>query len=126
VNLGKRPEPGAGLGSSYRWADLFNVNLKEGDRIRFSFSWEACAADADPSDTAHRVVTTVFDLFLYSKDREQGLYASQSDTDDNEGFDVIIPADWDGDFEVLVVWPKGTGGCDGAERVAWGVLYGSY
>jgi len=118
--------PGASLGSSYRWTDLFDVNLSEGDRVRFSFSFEACAAEADPSDLAHRVVKTDFDVFLHSHTVGSGLFASQSDTDVNEGFDLIVPAGWDGDFQVLLVWPTGTDGCPGGERYAWGAMYGSF
>jgi hypothetical protein len=52
-----------------------------------------------------------FDVFLYSKTRKAYLYASQSNDDNNEGFDVVIPAGWDGDFVAYVAHPDGAKGC---------------
>jgi hypothetical protein len=72
-----------------RCCDGIPMNLQPGARVRATFSWEACVTTASPS--ANRTVPTDFDLFLYNRTRDEGLYASQTDEDVNEGFDVTIP-----------------------------------
>lgn len=109
--------------TGYRWMDLWDANpkyLEEGMRVRAVFSWEACVTTASPSSP--RTVPTDFDLFLYNKTLGQGLYASQTDDDVNEGFDVNIPEGWDGTYQLLVIWPDGSSGCgaNSTERTAWG------
>ncbi|MBL8743639.1 MAG: S8 family serine peptidase, partial [Myxococcales bacterium] len=105
--------------TGYHWLDLWqgmSTTFDAGDRVRVNFSWEACVLNAHPEE--ERTVPTDFDLFFYNSTIGKGLYASQSDDDVNEGFDLIIPEGWDGDYELLLVWPDGSTGCDGGERTA--------
>jgi hypothetical protein len=108
--------PGGQTG--YRWKDLWDgvpMTLQPGARVRATFSWEACVTTASP--TAARTLTD-YDLFLYNRTLDEGLYASQTDDDVNEGFDVIIPAGWGGDYDLILVWPDGSNGCGGTDRTA--------
>ena len=104
--------------TGYKWTDLWaNTNISSfpvGTRVRMTFSWEACVTTADPS--ADRTVPTDFDLFLYNATLGKGLYASQTDDDVNEGFDITIPEGWAGDYDLIVVWPASSTGCGGVER----------
>lgn len=108
--------------TGYRWKDLWAGQPRvftAGTRVRVTFSWEACVLSPDP--VANLSVATDYDLFLFNSTLGQGLYASQSNDDVNEGFDVIIPAGWDGDYDLILIWPDGSTGCGGAERTstAW-------
>ncbi|NUP07990.1 MAG: S8 family serine peptidase [Polyangiaceae bacterium] len=118
-------------GASYKYINLFatqpggGIELEKGNRIRVTFSWEACAYDGNGdepvTDAADRSVATDFDLFLYNATIGRMFYASQSFDDVNEGFDVTIPsADWNGSYQAILVWPKDATGCDGKENYAWG------
>lgn len=57
--------------------------------------------------------TAIYDLVLYDTTTDQGYYASQTNEDVNEGFDVQIQAGWGGDYQLLLVWPNGMAGCSG-------------
>jgi hypothetical protein len=100
--------------------------LNVGDRIRFTLVWDSCPADMGgfgPSSVA-----TDYDIFLWNADTHEYLYASQSVSDNTEGFDVTIPSgasasgrSWAGKYVVYRAWPKGSGGCGdaGAEPFSW-------
>lgn len=47
-------------------------------------------------------------------------YASQSNDDNNEGFDVSIPETLAGTYEVWLAWPDGAVGCGGAPGALFG------
>lgn len=118
-------------GATYRVENLFAgapgaaIPFREGDRLRFSFAFRACAYDGTVRDDvvvdpADRGVAVDFDIFLYNATKDDMLFASQSFDDVNEGFDVTIPEDWDGDYQVLLVWPEESTGCkDEPEQFAW-------
>ncbi len=115
-NQGLQP---SGSLTGYRWKDLWDglpSTYAAGTRIRATFSWEACVLSNDTAAT--RTVPTDFDLFLYNRTRGEGLYASQTDDDVNEGFDVVVPANWAGDYDLILIWPDGSTGCNGLERTA--------
>jgi hypothetical protein len=115
-NQGLQP---SGSLTGYRWKDLWDglpSTYAAGTRIRATFSWEACVLSNDTA--ASRTVPTDFDLFLYNRTRGEGLYASQTDDDVNEGFDVVVPANWAGDYDLILIWPDGSTGCNGVERTA--------
>lgn len=58
-------------------------------------------------------------MFLYNATRGEGLYASQTGDDVNEGFDVVIPEGWGGTYHVLLYWPDDALFCTGGEGTAW-------
>lgn len=62
-----------------------------------------------------------FDVFLYNVDRGEGLYASQTADDVNEGFDVLIPEGWKGEYQVVLYWPDDADFCEAGEveNTAW-------
>ncbi|CAN5486968.1 hypothetical protein BH09MYX1_BH09MYX1_25230 [soil metagenome] len=109
--------------------ELYAVRLDAGSRIRFVFSWDACATDRESSGTFRKGLPKVkpdFDLFLYNRSAAQYVYTSQSNDDNNEGFDVVIPSGYDGDYRVLVGWPKGASACSGfQEGYAWATAWWS-
>jgi hypothetical protein len=51
--------------------------------------------------------------FLYDRTQGEYRYASQSNDDNNEGFDVVIDPSQRGDYEVWLAWPEGAQGCNG-------------
>lgn len=113
----------------YRWLDLWDaapLELLVGDRLRVSFSWDACVVEGS-GGTYSNTPNTDYDIFLYNLDRNEGLYASQSNDDVNEGFEVVIPSGWGGRFALLLIWPEGSQGCGGIDRTAltWVVKRGN-
>ncbi len=92
------------LGKSY----FSYPGLVAGSRIRAVLSWNGCAGN-----TAPNTIGTDFDLFLYNKSKQQYYFASQSNDDNNEGFDVDVLPGYEGDYEVIVAWPNGAPGCPG-------------
>jgi|GEM_PF-4761668 len=91
---------------------------KAGEHIRFVLSWNACSE----TKAAPNRVGVDFDVFLYSPTVKKYLYTSQSNDDNNEGFDVVVPPGWDGEFIAYVAHPDGAKGCKDSpmkERFTW-------
>jgi hypothetical protein len=82
-------------------------NRKAGDRIRFVLSWNACAQ----ATLAPNRIGVDFDVFLYNATQKRYLYASQSNDDNNEGFDIIVPPNGAGDYVVYVTHMNDAKGC---------------
>ncbi len=89
-------------------------DLKEGDRIRFTWAWDACAT-ANTGD-APVSVSVDFDVFFYNAEAGY-VWASQSFDDNNEGFDYTIPEGQDGDYVVYLAWPVGALSCTGTDEI---------
>ncbi len=93
-----------------------SVALEEGDRVRATMVWDACAID-DYGD-APLSVSVDFDLFLYRNgENPEYVWASQSLDDNTEGFDYTIPSGGDDDYSLIVMWPEGAENCEGGVNV---------
>ncbi len=115
--------PGPTDGRLYK--RLAEVKFSRDGRLRYSVHWNACAEE--PLGYPQATVVPDFDLFLFDRTRGRYYYASQSNDDNNEGFDVSIPETLAGTYEVWLAWPDGAVGCGGApgalfgwEIAAWG------
>lgn len=88
-------------GSPLRRKTLLKKALREGDRFRATLSWNSCPqaiAEAFPVRVAD------LDLAIYNADRGVYLYVSNSLDDVNEGFDVVVPVGFSGEYEVFVMF----------------------
>ena len=94
-----------------------------GQRFRTALMWDACPASA--TGTPPTGVGVDFDLFLLYKNGASSyyVYASQSNDDNREGFDINLPAT--GNYELWVSYPIFAGGvspCGSSHEPYW--LYG--
>lgn len=97
---------------------VFRGELVEGRRVRATISWNSCAAN--PQGTAPGRVAVDYDLFLYWRDTETYVWASQSYDDNNEGFDYTVPIGEGGDYEIFVSWPARATSCEGGNYEPYG------
>jgi hypothetical protein len=91
--------------------------------VRATVSWDACPAQM--TGTAPAAPKTDHDLFLYDQTAHAYLYSSQSNDDNNEGFDFPFNGSTSDTIVVYVAWPQGSTGCTGggADPFAWAVHY---
>ena len=82
-------------------------NLRAGDKVRAVATWHGC----NGNNTGPAKVGTDFDLILWNNTKNAPYYASQSNDDNNEGFDVDITPGNEGDYVLVMAWPKGAPGC---------------
>jgi subtilase family protein len=119
------PPADGGKGSSLVSSQLGPLlTLNAGDRARATASWDSCPASA--VGTGPSPVTVDFDLFLCSNTKLKCFY-SRSFMDNNEGFDVIIPAGMGAaDWQIFVGWNPATPYCNSThtEVVAWSAIAG--
>lgn len=84
-------------------AVLAEVSLEVGDRLRASLSWNNCPSDLSALPPAP---LTNLDLLLYNRTTGRYLYVSQSKQDVNEGFDVIIPRNEGGIYQLILNYDR--------------------
>jgi hypothetical protein len=102
-------EPGPGQGFEWYIIAEFEDLLPE-TRIRATWSWDGCG-DEFPSN-APAGVATDFDLFLFNETTGDYVWASQSESDSNEGFDYTLQSGQGGDYQLIAAWVPGQN-CDG-------------
>ena len=100
------------------------ISLASGNRIRALIAFDACTTvntGAGPS-----TIKVDYDLFLYNRSTAQFLYSSQSNRDNNEGFDVV--ASQAGNYELWVGAPVGSVACDGTfnDKLGWAAANGVF
>lgn len=93
---------------------LLEVSLSPGDRLRYTWSWDACALD-DEGD-APVAVSVDFDLFLYNPALGY-VWGSQSLDDNNEGFDYTVQPGEGGTYQVWLMWPREQQSCEGTDFI---------
>ncbi len=107
--------------ASREWAYLIESwDLDEGDRIRATLVWDACAVD--DTGEAPLSVSVDFDLFLLRNGEDpEYVWASQSADDNTEGFDYTVGEGEDGTYSLIMMWPTGSENCEGGSNVpiAW-------
>jgi hypothetical protein len=100
------------------------LTLNVGDRVRATASWDSRPSGATGSGPSP--VTADFDLFLCSNTKTKCFY-SRSFTDNNEGFDITIPAGLNAtDWLLFVGWNPSSPLCGSAssELVTWSAITG--
>jgi hypothetical protein len=123
--VNSNPPADGGKGSSLVSSQLGALlTLNAGDRARATISWDSCPSGQ--LGTGPSPVTVDFDLFLCSSSKLKCFY-SRSFMDNNEGFDVTIPAGMGAaDWQLFVGWNPSAPPCTttGVETLAWSAIAG--
>ena len=96
--------------------------MREGWRVRLTVAWDSCPQS--DIGTGPASLSADLDVWLCDYAAQKCVAASRSYDDNNEGFDVIVPAT--ADYTVLVGYdPDNSPGCGMEyEPVAWAAVYG--
>jgi hypothetical protein len=95
-----------------------------GTRIRASLSWDSCTSVN--ATNAPGAPSVDFDMFLVDSAHNRVIYSSQSNDDNNEGFDVDLRQFGAGDYTIYVGWPNGAMGCTGGTTENIGFSWKSF
>ena len=106
----KSPPPG----SYFKGQQITQVTLQANEYFRATLSWDGCTI---PSGSPAHVATDL-DLALIQNGTNALIGVSASFLDNNEGFQVQVPAA--GTYTVFLVWANGTYGCGGFPTITYG------
>jgi hypothetical protein len=113
-----------GDGRLYKLYWRSGETLPEGARVRTTLTWDSCPSSV--SGVAPSEIATDIDIVLVNTTLSIPVYASQSVTDNVEGFDIHVP--WEGKYELYWTSFEGATACGGTafEPLAWAVSWGDF
>jgi hypothetical protein len=105
-NTSRTPGPSDGRGYWTIWTSSGTIH-----GVRATLSWDVCPSSM--TGTAPAAPVTDWDLFLYDQTTHKYLYSSQSNNDNNEGFDYPFGTSGTSDTIVLYAASIPSAGCSG-------------